>query len=70
MSFLTKILLSYDIAYVIIFFYGTHICNKFYNGDVEIFFENAPKAFIRIISFGILPVFFQLFYFPFIFLFK
>jgi hypothetical protein len=64
MTTVTKILLTYDIAYAIVFFYGTQICNKFYNGDVDDFFEFAPRPFIIIISFGMLAVLFQFIYFP------
>lgn len=63
MTTLSKILLTYDIAYVIIFFYGTNICNKYYDGDVDKFFELAPKAFINTIVFGMFIVFLQLIYF-------
>jgi hypothetical protein len=64
MTFLTKILLTFDIFYFIVFYYGIYICNKFYGKDVDFFYVKADKGFIKTITFGMLIVLLQILYFP------
>jgi len=70
MTTLSKILITFDIFYFIVFHYAIYICNKFYDKDVDIFYARIDKRFRRIITYGMAIILLQFVYFPVMWLWK
>jgi hypothetical protein len=67
MNIITKIILTFDIFYAIILFLTVYMCMKYYDSDVDLFWEKADPLFISSLVRGIPIILLQSIYFPAIF---
>jgi hypothetical protein len=64
MNIVTKIILTFDIFYAIMLFLTVYLCMKYYDNDVDLFWENSDPIFTKILVRGILIILLQSIYFP------